>query len=378
MKSKNISKIKGVKHMKRVALLTTQFYDLTGTYTQMGGGERYLIDLVYLLEKKGYKVDVFQASSSPWVKKFKNVRITGIPCPRGDKESFPDLTVEFHKRTKNFDYTIYFVATLAFPEARKNSIAISHGIWWDNEVQAWYHEKGYNEYIRDCYKRVDRVVSVDTNTIGWTKALYPKLYEKFDYIPNYVDTKFFSPREKKGKEKFTVLIPRRLHELRGYLLATDAAKMLLPKYKDMEFYFVGRGTIEGETHFKKWVDSQDRVRWEHFDMNKMYRAYEQADIVLIPTLGAEGTSLSCIEAQAFGKPVIASCVGGLSDLIIDGYNGLLIKPNLAGLCESIEYLYHNREKAVELGTRAREVSFAFDKKIWEEKWSRVLDETFPQ
>ncbi|MET3209906.1 UNVERIFIED_CONTAM: glycosyltransferase involved in cell wall biosynthesis [Paenibacillus sp. PvR008] len=364
--------------MKKVALLTTQFFDLTGTYTQMGGGERYLIDLVRLLRKKNYSVDVFQASTTSWVKSFKDVKITGIPCPIGDKESFPDLTIEFHKRTENYDYTIYFVATLAFPEARKNSIAISHGIWWDNEIQDWYHAKGYNEYIRDCYRRVGKIVSVDTNTIGWTKALYPKLYDKFEYIPNYVNTDTFKPREKKGKGKFTVLIPRRLHELRGYLLAAEASKKLLPKYKDMEFYFVGRGTIEGEQQFKRWVNTQDRVRWEHFDMNKMYRAYEQADIVLIPTLGAEGTSLSCIEAQAFGKPVIASCVGGLSDLIIDGYNGLLIKPTVDNLCNSIEYLYHNRDKAETFGKNAREVSMAFDSKRWEEKWSKVLDETFPQ
>lgn len=363
--------------MKKVAILTTMFFDMTGSYTQMGGGERYLYDLFKLLKRKGYLVEVFQASTSSWVKSFKEMKVTGIPKPRGDRESFPDLTTEFHRLTSEFDYTIYFVATLAFPEARKNSIAISHGIWWDSDLCSHYHDKGYNEYIRDCYRKVDKIVSVDTNTMGWTKSLYPKLYDKFDYIPNYVDTEFYSPRDKKGKDKFTVLIPRRLHPLRGYLFAAELSDRLLPKYCDMEFYFVGRSVLHVENEFKKWVDTKERVRWEHFDMNKMYRAYEQADIVLVPTLGAEGTSLSCIEAQAFGKPVIATPVGGLSDLVFDGYNGLLVKPDMNRWEEAIVYLYNNRDEMERLGNNARNVSLAFDKSKWEKKWERVLEETFP-
>jgi hypothetical protein len=35
---------------KKIAILTAQFYDLTGSYTQMGGAERYLIDLEVLEE----------------------------------------------------------------------------------------------------------------------------------------------------------------------------------------------------------------------------------------------------------------------------------------------------------------------------------------
>ena len=63
----------------------------------------------------------------------------------------------------------------------------------------------------------------------------------------------------------------------------------------------------------------------------MPQVYRYADIVLIPTKAAEGTSLSCLEAMASGRAVIAGCVGGLSDLIVDGYNGLLLRPLTGGI-----------------------------------------------
>ena len=53
--------------------------------------------------------------------------------------------------------------------------------------------------------------------------------------------------------------------------------------------------------------------------DEMNKAYQNADITLIPSLYSEGTSLSCIEAMACGNAVIATRIGGLSDLIINDF-----------------------------------------------------------
>ena len=61
--------------------------------------------------------------------------------------------------------------------------------------------------------------------------------------------------------------------------------------------------------------------------NEMDKLYKEADISIIPTLHSEGTSFTCLESMASQLPIIASNVGGLGNLIIDGFNGILINPN---------------------------------------------------
>lgn len=100
------------------------------------------------------------------------------------------------------------------------------------------------------------------------------------------------------------------------------------------------------------------------------------DIALIPTKGTEGTSLSCLEAMAAGCAVIASPVGGLTDLIIDGYNGLLVKPIPSDLIDAIELLINNCQLREQLGEKARETASAFSIERWREKWAKTIHAVF--
>lgn len=58
---------------------------------------------------------------------------------------------------------------------------------------------------------------------------------------------------------------------------------------------------------------------------KMPYYFKQADLVVIPS-HYEGFGIAALEAMSWGVPVIASNTGGLSEIITDGFNGLLITP----------------------------------------------------
>jgi glycosyltransferase involved in cell wall biosynthesis len=87
------------------------------------------------------------------------------------------------------------------------------------------------------------------------------------------------------------------------------------------------------------------------------------DIFVLPSL-QEGLGVAALEAMAAGKPVVASRVGGLSDVVIDGRTGLLVPPaDAAALSEAIAALIaepsRGRAMGVAAAARARE-HFALD------------------
>jgi colanic acid/amylovoran biosynthesis glycosyltransferase len=82
--------------------------------------------------------------------------------------------------------------------------------------------------------------------------------------------------------------------------------------------------------------------------------YERAAVVCVPSL-REGYGMAAAEAMAYGRPVVASAVGGLVDLVEDGVTGLLVPPgDIAALRAALERLLADSDLRARLGTAARE------------------------
>ena len=82
--------------------------------------------------------------------------------------------------------------------------------------------------------------------------------------------------------------------------------------------------------------------------------YARAAVVACPS-HREGFGLACAEAMAHGRAVVASDVGGLRDLVVDGETGLLVPPrDVEALRNALERLLADRELRRELGLNARE------------------------
>jgi len=68
----------------------------------------------------------------------------------------------------------------------------------------------------------------------------------------------------------------------------------------------------------------------------------------------EGFGVSCAEAMAFGRPVVASAVGGLLDLVRDGETGLLVPPrDPVALRAALDRLLADPALRAQLGAAAR-------------------------
>jgi glycosyltransferase involved in cell wall biosynthesis len=102
---------------------------------------------------------------------------------------------------------------------------------------------------------------------------------------------------------------------------------------------------------------------------QLYALMERASVVVCPSR-RDGLPVVCAEAMAHGRPVVASAVGGLPDMVRDGETGLLVPPrDPAALRAAIDSLLADAELRRRLGRAARE-------RIAELcAWDRVLDRT---
>jgi len=361
-----------------VNIVTILFMDMDGRELLCGGAERYLLELCGIIRELGYHPIVHQAANGSWERTYRGVRVVGIDVG-GDIQYLND---RFHRVVGPGALTIYSSFCTAGPLSHPNSLGISHGIFWDQKGfqtpgAASDHWMGIiGTAIRNC----SRLVSVDTNTINWVRSTMVEQAGKFTYIPNFVDTEEFRPREggpsKDGK--IVILYPRRLYPPRGFWLVEKLVPYILKKYPQVEFRFVGKADDEEAKAARKMEARHGpRVQWRHLEPDEMSRVYREADITLCPTVASEGTSLSCLEAMASGNAVIATNVGGLPELIVDGYSGLLVAPVLEELREAIERLLNDEELRVRLQRNARQVSLSYRKGIWQERWRGVLRSVLP-
>jgi glycosyltransferase involved in cell wall biosynthesis len=101
--------------------------------------------------------------------------------------------------------------------------------------------------------------------------------------------------------------------------------------------------------------------------------YRGANLTVLPTYtNAEGFGMVLAEANACGRPVIGTNVGGIPSVIQDKYNGLLVEPgNLNGLVNAIRVVLSDRELAETLGHHGYErISSEF---TWDQAIARTMN-----
>jgi glycosyltransferase involved in cell wall biosynthesis len=165
----------------------------------------------------------------------------------------------------------------------------------------------------------------------------------------------------------TILFLGHIGEQKGVGDLLLAASKMKGKMKEaFRFDLVGESLMGGERE-------RFQEQSQHLGLDGLVRFYEPeygsakvarlttADIFVLPS-HSEGMPMVILEAMASGLPIVATRVGGIPDMIMDGETGVMVNPGCPDdLAEAIGRLVDDPHLRFALGTRAREwVQMRFD------------------
>ncbi len=247
-------------------------------------------------------------------------------------------------------------------------------VWGSDVFDVPYQNRIMFNIVRKNLQAATRIASTSKIMREQVLKLYQSPYEIF-VTPFGVDLDIFKPNRKQDSQNITIGIIKTIDEKYGQTCLIKAFKLLLERLKlegrteiadRLRLVIIGDGpqkyvvqSLVTQLGLDKQVSIIGRVK------NTDVPYYlNQFDIACFPSM-SESFGVAAIEASACEVPVIASNIGGLPEVVIDGKTGYLVKPgNEQDLSEKMYHLVIDKELRKKMGLEGRKfVSKNYD---WQE------------
>ncbi|MGC9065698.1 MAG: glycosyltransferase [Candidatus Ratteibacteria bacterium] len=164
-----------------------------------------------------------------------------------------------------------------------------------------------------------------------------------------------------------------LRKAKGYEILIDAAALVCKKRKDIRFIILGKGPLEHQLKRKiQHLHLMQNFEFHGF-VEDVYNYILTFDIVVIPSLW-EGFPVIALEAMACGKPIIATKVGDLPEILQHRISGLLVEPgNPQDLANSILMLAADHNMRIQMGNNAKNQVEKFSATDMVKKYSEIYN-----
>lgn len=246
-----------------------------------------------------------------------------------------------------------------------------HGVITEYSSGAWkYIHKSYiNHKSRQILNSSSQIITLTHSLKDWLQRYYKLNRERITVVPNGVDARIFSPRPEYKDEAQKIRMKLRINAnnvimYAGYMDQINGISDLIKCFpemigirKDICFLFIGQGP-EAEKIRDLSQEYPKSIRYiPYISHEEMPIYYQLCDVFIVPrpsTISSETlTPLKLLEVMAMEKTVLASNVGGISEVIKHRYNGYLFKK---GSMESFRQILLNilDENCVQIGKKARE------------------------
>lgn len=364
--------------MKNVDIIYGKYVDETTKNKTIGGVQTYITDIVKILVEMGVTVRIVQFAQVHFKHESeKNVFVEGFAI-KGNKptQRYQKLYDLAQETAQNVSLTIFATDSIVPKKIKGKNIAIQHGINWDIPC-----DKGHSIFRQvvskafSAYKTVkrmqslDAIVCVDYNFINWYRTQLDCVKSKLYSFPNYTR---IAKQCEKPTDKIRIVFARRLFEYRGTRVFTSVAKKILSEYKNVEISIAGTGP--DEQWMKKQLSEFKNVVFTSYESEKSLDFHIDKHIAVVPTVGSEGTSLSLLEAMSAQCAVVCSDVGGMTNIVLNGYNGIMVPAgNDEELYLAIKKLIDNPNLLGKISKNGYSTVFdSFSYDIWRKKWEDLF------
>lgn len=372
--------------MKTAHIIYLNYLKPDGNGMSIGGIQTYLTNLIEVLYGKGYHCIIYHRGDNDFHKVISDhLEVYGYARPvekvRGLNKMLYNK-VRPKLRPENGDILIFGCESMAVKtDGRVPVFGVQHGISWDVPMEGLSRVKYAYLYLKKQYRawqtarrirNIDHLVCVDCNFINWYKALVPCPKVQLHYIPNFSKIPEEPVRKPSAKEGINIIFARRFVPQRGTRLFMKVAQRLLTDYDNIYITIAGDG--KDEQLLKENLSGYPHVLFTRYQSKESLKIHADKHIAVVPTLGSEGTSLSLLEAMAAGCSVVCTIVGGMTNIVINDYNGIIISPEEDELYGALKRLIENDAEREVLARRASEsIRVAFSLNKWKASWARLLD-----
>lgn len=367
--------------MKRI-VIESQFlyrYDKPEDGITVGGTQRYAYELGRYFKDLGWEVVFLTKANRYYEGKFYDIgKVIALESPYGQKGlySFSKKVYDYCKAV-NADLVCYSDLPVAFFKCYEKSFALQHGISWDNPTEGLKGTIQKYLYLKSA-ERFDNIICVDTNFINWIRERSKTFFKNpnyLHYIPNFADEKMFRYRYKEWKdnETFKLLYPRRFVKHRGYDIFIETCMRLINEGYDVEGIIACEDFRYEEIICKYPEFEKFNIKVVNPLMGEIATLYQNAFLTYVPTRWSEGTSLSAIESLLCGCPVIVSDVGGLGNLVLPNFNGIILPPTLENFYLTTKELIDNPQKRNEMARNCINMEKFFGLKRWRAQIGDALE-----
>lgn len=368
--------------MSNIYIIYRSMYNSERALTTIGGIENYIISLAEVLSQNGWDCHLVQPAKDSFSIKTEHMNVHGINtgCFRGNLKKYALAKWVKKNANKKTDIIIYATDSYSVNLKGYKQIAIQHGISWDKPrknknaviqfLSSLLNQCKYLSYINNN----STLVCVDHNFINWYRTWFNVSSKNVKVIYNfYTERVNQSDFDKKWSDDrvIKIIIARRFVDYRGIALIAPIISKLSNQYR-IEVNFAGDGPLK--PYLESLFSSHSNVKITKYGPSESFKIHKEHHIAIIPTLGSEGTSLSMIEAMAAGCMVISSNIGGLSNLIINEYNGLLVMPNSQEMEQALFTALDDFDFCKKLAQNGlNSIAYPCSKEKWGKDWIDLMN-----